>query len=124
MQTVIETEDYLRDARYLGLSHDELQDIALYIAEHPRAGELMVGTGGARKVRFAGRGKGKSGGYRIITFFGGEDIPVFLLTMLSKGEKANLTKAERNELRQELAGLAADYRRSVMEKVVRLKPKR
>jgi len=76
----------------------------------------MVGTGGARKVRFAGRGKGKSGGYRVITFFGGDDIPVFLLNVFSKGERANLSKTERNELRQELTGLANDYRVSVRER--------
>ena len=46
-----------------------------------------------------------------MTFFGGEDIPVFLLGIFGKGDKANLSQAERNELRKELTGLAADYRR-------------
>ena len=46
----------------------------------------------------AGRGKGKSGGYRLITYFGGADAPVYLLTVFSKGERDNLTKAERNML--------------------------
>ncbi|MCX7304421.1 MAG: hypothetical protein NTV73_08780 [Hyphomicrobiales bacterium] len=36
-------------------------------------GDIMPGTGGARKLRFAGRGKGKSGGYRIITFYADAD---------------------------------------------------
>jgi hypothetical protein len=58
----------------------------------------MQGTGGCRKIRLAGRGKGKSGGYRIIFAFGGVGIPVFLLTVFGKGEKDNLTKAERNDL--------------------------
>lgn len=78
-------------------------------------GDLMAGTGGARKFRWAGRGKGKSGGYRIITYFGGDDIPVFLLTVFSKGEKANLSKADRNALKDELADLADDYRRNRSE---------
>ena len=47
-----------------------------------------------------GSGKGKSGGYRIVWYFGGGDIPVFLLTVFGKGEKANLTQGERNALRQ------------------------
>ncbi len=73
----------------------------------------MRGTGGARKIRFAGRGKGKSGGYRIVTFYAGKDIPVFLLSIFSKGEKADLSQAERNEFKQILTSLAETYRKGV-----------
>ena len=65
----------------------------------------MAGTGGVRKARLAGRGKGKSGGYRIVWYFGGGDIPVFLLAVFGKGEKANLSQGERNALRSMTAGL-------------------
>ena len=58
-------------------------------------------------------GKGKRGGYRIIHYFGGDDIPVFLLAVVKKNERSDLSQAEKNELRQELAGLAADYRASL-----------
>jgi hypothetical protein len=64
-------------------------------------------------VRFAGRGKGKSGGYRVITFYSGRDVPVFLLNVFAKGDRVDLSQAERNELRKALAGLADDYRRGV-----------
>jgi hypothetical protein len=57
----------------------------------------------------------------VVTYFGGDDIPVFLLGLFSKSEKSNLSKAERNELRQELEGLAADYRASVAGKVGEMK---
>jgi hypothetical protein len=53
------------------------------IGSEPQKGERMEGTGGARKIRFAGRGKGKSGGYRAISYFAGEDVPVFLLALVS-----------------------------------------
>jgi len=76
----------------------------------------MQGTGGARKIRFAGRGKGKSGGYRVVTFYGADDVPVFLLAVISKGERANLSKAEQNALRVELAGLIDDYRIGIAAK--------
>ena len=56
---------------------------------------MFQGTGGARKVRFAGRGKGKSG-YRLITLYSGGDVPVFLLTMFAKGERSDMSKAEHN----------------------------
>ncbi len=71
------------------------------------------GTGGARKLRFAGRGKGKSGGYRVITFFSGSDIPVFLLNVFAKGEKVDLTPGERRELAGILSSLAETYRAGV-----------
>jgi hypothetical protein len=68
------------------------------LARRPDAGDPIQGTGGARKVRFAGRGQGNRGGYRVITFYSGSDVPVFLLTVLAKGERADLSKAERNAL--------------------------
>ena len=93
MQTIIETPAYLSDAKALGLTDAERTAIVDAISHHPSLGDVMPGTGGARKVRFAGRGKGKSGGYRVITFYSGDDIPVFLLNIFAKGEKVNLTKA-------------------------------
>ena len=110
MQTVIETPAYLASADEEGLSENERTTIASALARNPAAGDLMPGTGGARKVRFAGRGKGKSGGYRVVTFYGGEDIPVFLLDVYGKGSRANLSNAERNELRTVLTALPRTWR--------------
>jgi len=67
----------------------------------------MQGTGGCRKLRHKKPGSGKSGGYRVVTWFGGGDIPVFLLTVFGKNERANLSKAERNELAK-LTGTLSD----------------
>lgn len=111
MQTVIETEIYLRDAKAAGLTERECAAVVDLLAGRPDAGDEIKGTGGARKIRFAGRGKGKSGGYRIITFYSGQDIPVFLLNIFAKNEKTDLTKSERNELKTTLAALADTYRR-------------
>ncbi|MDQ7004860.1 MAG: type II toxin-antitoxin system RelE/ParE family toxin [Ghiorsea sp.] len=58
----------------------------------------MQGTGGIRKLRWSGQGKGKSGGVRIIYYFHNELMPIFLLTLFGKGERANLSKSERNDL--------------------------
>lgn len=92
---------------------DEAEKSALvdYIAAHPTAGDLIAGTGGARKLRWAIGNRGKSAGVRTITYYAGDDIPVFLLTVYGKGDKANLTKAERNELREVLSDIAAIYRK-------------
>jgi hypothetical protein len=124
MQTVIETPAFLASAKDEKLTEVEREEIVSFIAKNPTAGDLMVGTGGARKVRFAGRGKGKSGGYRIITFYAAEDIPVFLLDIYSKDSQANLSKAERNELRQILTELPRVWRQSVKEKAAQLRKRK
>jgi len=63
-----------------GMSEQEIDDLVTYLSENPKAGDEMVGTGG-RKFRLAGRGKGKSGGYRTVTFYSGEAMPVYLVTV-------------------------------------------
>ena len=71
---------------------------------------MISGTGGARKIRFAGKGKGKRGGYRVITFYSGTDIPVFLLNVFAKNEKTDLTSQERKVLQQVLSDLVKAYK--------------
>ena len=92
MQTVIETPAFLASAKDESIPDEERQEIVTYIAKHPSAGDLMPGTGGARKVRFAGRGKGKSGGYRVITFYAAEDLPVFSSTYTARTHKPTFRK--------------------------------
>ena len=121
MQAVAELDDFRADAAAAGMSDEEIVEVTLLISANPQIGELMPGTGGARKFRMPGRGKGKRGGYRVITYFAGVDIPVFLLSVFAKGDRDNLSRAERNELRKELAGLAADYRRSMSARVREMK---
>jgi len=116
-QTVIETPGFLRDARQAGIVEPERAEIVSAFARNPSSGEEIVGTGGARKTRFAGRGKGKSGGYRVVSFYAGPDVPVFLMHVFSKGERIDLSQAERNELRAILTGAVEAYRRGVRNHV-------
>lgn len=98
MHAVIETNAYLKAADDAGMDEEERGAVVDLIAADPKAGAIMPGCGGARKLRVRKPGTGKSGGYRVITYFGGIETPVFLLTVFGKGEKDNLTKAERNAL--------------------------
>ncbi|MCA6108055.1 type II toxin-antitoxin system RelE/ParE family toxin [Bradyrhizobium cenepequi] len=121
MQTVIRTPTFLADAKGAGLSDNEQDHIVAEISKNPLIGDIMEGTGGCRKVRFAGRGRGKSGGYRTVHYFAGDDVPVLLLALINKGERANLSKAERNALRVELERYADDYRKGVAAKVAEMR---
>ena len=95
--TVAELPEYIRCAAIL-LSESERRDVIDHLAAQPRAGDLIQGTGGIRKLRWARGGRGKSGDVRVIYYFHSDRIPLYLLTVFGKGEKADLSKGERNEL--------------------------
>ena len=97
MLTIAELPEFIRTADKL-LSEIERQDVIRYLAEHPKAGDLMEGAGGVRKLRWCRGGQGKSGGVRVIYYFHDELMPLYLLTLFAKGDRSNLSKAERNEL--------------------------
>ena len=116
MHAICETQAFQRAAKQAGMADDEVVGLVDYLARNPMAGEEIVGTGGCRKLRVAAKKKlkGKSGGYRTITFFSGADLPLFLITVFAKGERADLTQAERNALGDKCKVLAADYRKKVV----------
>lgn len=94
---IAELPSYARLADKL-LRIEERRDLIDYLAEHPKAGDIMEGTGGVRKLRWRRGGQGKSGGVRVIYYYHDDLMPLYLLTLFAKGDKANLSKAERNEL--------------------------
>ena len=79
MHTVVELPEYLRQAERL-LSEQARTDLVDYLAAHPKAGVIMSGTGGIRKLRWARAGMGKSGGVRVIYYYHDEHLPLYLLT--------------------------------------------
>jgi hypothetical protein len=109
MQTVAQTQEFARRAADAGMDDGEIEALVAYLAEHPMAGDEIAGTGGCRKLRWARPGKGKSGGYRAITFYSGPALPVILLTVYAKSQKANLSRKQRNELRQLTKAIADTY---------------
>lgn len=111
VQTVIETGAYLSAANDAGMSQDERDGVVSLVAANPSHGDRPSGWGGAQKFRFARAGKGKSGGYRIVTAWCGSDTPVFLIAVFGKGEKANLTRAEANAVAALVKQLCSSYGR-------------
>ena len=106
--TVVETPFFLRKAAGL-LAEEEKGLLIAFVAANPEAGDVIPESGGVRKVRWAAKGRGKRGGVRVVYYFHNEAFPVFLLTVYSKSQKANLTKAERNELKTLVPLLVKSY---------------
>jgi hypothetical protein len=116
LQTLVATPTFEAQAKRAGVSEAELKDICDHIAADPMAGDIMPGTGGARKLRHRSQAGGKSGGWRTIHYFAGRDIPVFLLAIYGKSQRDNLTKAERNDLACVLPLLADAYKMNTARK--------
>ena len=108
--TVLETPGFLRDAAAAMTDQERIEAI-YFVAANPDAGDVIPDTGGGRKLRWRAQGRGKRGGVRIIYYFHNESLPLFLLSVFAKNEKANLTKAERNEMKNLLPRLVAGYRK-------------
>lgn len=99
MKTVVEFATYLSAAEDAGMSEETRFELALALANNPMLGTILAGTGGARKFRYARPNEGKSGGFRVITYYPQGD-EVYLIDVFAKNDKANLTKAERNALKR------------------------
>jgi mRNA-degrading endonuclease RelE of RelBE toxin-antitoxin system len=109
--TVVETPSFIREAA-AALDVRERADLVLYLAANPEAGDIMPHAGGARKLRWRAQGRGKRGGVRVIYYYHSESLPLFLLNVFVKNEKANLTAAERNQMRIAIPRLIATYRKA------------
>jgi hypothetical protein len=104
---------------YLG--DDDYRQLQSELAANPEMGDLMPGTGGFRKMRWADarRGKGRRGGLRLIYYYFAFDQQIWLMTLYSKDEAADLTATEKkalkaaieNELRLRAAGRQKRSRR-------------
>lgn len=112
LHTVVETPSYLASAKEEGMSAAEMKAAVDLVAANPEAGDLIVGSGGCRKLRIAGKGRGKSGGYRVVTYYCGLDAPVFLLAVLAKGSRTNFSKAECNAMAKATKTIADGLRRA------------
>ena len=108
--SVVETPEFLSATRRI-MDEEERGLLVDYLARNPLAGDIVQGTGGVRKLRWALEGRGKSGGARVIYYYHNNTMPVFALTAYAKNERANLSQADRNEFRRLTALLVERYAR-------------
>lgn len=108
--TVVETPEFRTSSRRVMNDADRMALID-YLAYNPTAGDLIQGTGGVRKLRWALQQRGKRGGARVIYYYHSAEMPLFVLTVYVKSELEDLSQKDRNDLKQLASALADALRR-------------
>jgi hypothetical protein len=95
----IYTDESIDSAEGL-LDAEQLRALENELLEAPEAGSLIVGTGGVRKMRFAARGKGKSGGVRVLYVYAKREQRIYFLLTYPKNVRDSLDQGEKNGLKK------------------------
>ena len=95
---IVETGAFTARIRMF-LQDEEYRRLQASLTGRPDAGAVIPGTGGLRKVRWAGSGRGKRGGIRVIYFWHQATARILLLLAYAKNERDDLSEAQKRALR-------------------------
>jgi hypothetical protein len=104
--TVVETSSFTRSTDKL-LTVEEQSELILLLASNPQDGDEIPGTGGVRKLRFGAKGKGKSGGVRVIYYYYDFDNPLYAILLYGKNEQGDLTPKQKKDISKFAAEIKA-----------------
>ncbi len=104
--TVAETHAFARVAEKIW-SEEERTELVDFVAHNPEAGDVIPGTGGVRKLRWARSGSGKRGGARVVYFYYRPDCPLYLLLAYAKAQATDLTADEKKAVAEFAAVIKA-----------------
>jgi hypothetical protein len=90
------------------LSDEDIRALEHTLIQDPRAGVVLRGTGGVRKVRAAIEGRGKSGSARVVYLYVEVKSRIYFLLVFAKNEQANLTPEQTRRVRQLVETLRAE----------------
>ncbi len=79
----------------------------MLLASNPDDGDEIPGTGGVRKLRFGAKGKGKSGGMRVIYYFYDLENPLYAILLYGKNEQGDLAPRQKKDISGFAAGIKA-----------------
>lgn len=99
MLEFIEPIDFYCDWKALGLTDEDLGHLQMLLMENPEAGDLIKGSGGARKVRFSAKQRGKRGGVRIIYVYLKDRKAIALFVAYDKNQKDDLNAADKKVIK-------------------------
>lgn len=87
------------------LTDDEYAALQRELMDAPDSGDVVRGSGGVRKLRWAGSGRGKRGGVRVIYYLRLRRGQIWMLTLYAKNEAATIPAAVLKRIKEELDGL-------------------
>ncbi|MDF1768999.1 MAG: type II toxin-antitoxin system RelE/ParE family toxin [Maricaulis sp.] len=96
---VVRLSSFDRSARKAGVTEGLVADLARRLVEDPTVGDVIKGTGGVRKVRFALPGRGRSGGGRAIYLALVVEETIFLILAYKKASQEDLTAEQKKRIR-------------------------
>lgn len=97
---IIRTKPYLKAVKRIGITNETEAKLFSELIDNPEKGDLIMGSGGVRKIRIQLGNRGKSKGARVIYAYFSIRNHIYLFTAYAKNEKANLTRAEVNQLKE------------------------
>ena len=95
---IVETPIFTKRVKEI-LSEEEYRLFQIKLIENPKAGSIIQGSEGIRKIRWSGSGKGKRGGSRILYYWYNVQGVILMLFIFKKNEKDDLTKAQLKDLK-------------------------
>jgi hypothetical protein len=97
----VETPIFYRRVQQL-MEDDDYAELQLVLAAHPDAGKIIKGSGGMRKLRWAGSGRGKRGGLRVIYYWWVAKDRISMLLVYPKNEMDDLTADQVKQLKNQM----------------------
>jgi len=103
MLTFVELPVFIK-FRETYLDDDEFAGLQAHLITQPDAGDVIPGSGGCRKLRWRGSGRGKRGGLRVIYFWRRADGQIVLVTLYAKNVTDNIAPATLRALKEAFDG--------------------
>ena len=93
------------------MDENDYDGLIEFLARNYLKGDIVSGTGGVRKIRYARQGRGKSAGFRVIYYYHSEGNPIVPFTLFAKNQKTNVSEAEKNELYKIVQLIKKEFRK-------------
>jgi mRNA-degrading endonuclease RelE of RelBE toxin-antitoxin system len=93
----VETPIFTKEIR-AALPDDQYRALQMALALRPEQGAIIPGSAGLRKLRWGGKGHGKSGGFRLIYYWHKETETIYMLYVYAKNRQEDLTPEQRRLL--------------------------
>lgn len=94
----VETSIFTRQVQEF-LSDDAYKDLQQELAKRPEIGSIIPGSGGLRKLRWRGQGRGKRGGVRVIYYWATQEDQILMLFIYPKNVRDDLSSSQLKSLR-------------------------